>query len=85
MILPDVCEGLNPDQLTVTLKNYGLNTMNINDTIVVGFDLDNTPVAVDTFKLTQNLTSGQTMNYTFSEEIECFTSRTAYHKSLYPY
>jgi hypothetical protein len=66
----DACEGLNPDQLKVTIKNYGLNTMNSNDTIVVGFDLDNNPVAVDTFKLTQNLAPNQSMTYTFPDEID---------------
>jgi hypothetical protein len=34
------CEGLNPDQLTVTIRNYGINSLKINDTIVVGFSFN---------------------------------------------
>jgi hypothetical protein len=65
----DVCEGLNPEQLTVTIRNYGLNTMNTSDTVVVGFDLDETTMTIDTFMLTQNLAHDQSVNYTFTDPV----------------
>ncbi|MBN1414743.1 MAG: T9SS type A sorting domain-containing protein [Bacteroidales bacterium] len=70
------CEGLNPDQVTVTIKNHGINSMKISDTIIVGFGLNSSPVAVDTFQLTQALLPGQTIKHTFAEKIDVLTPAT---------
>ena len=63
------CEGLNPDQVTVTIKNYGINAMKINDTVIAGFNFNNTLFATDTFTLAQALLPGQTIEHTFAENI----------------
>jgi hypothetical protein len=76
------CEGLNPDQVTVTVKNFGINTLKINDTIIVGFDLNNTHVATDTFQLTQNLLPGQTLQHSFTEKVDVLTP-AAYNLEAY--
>jgi hypothetical protein len=67
------CEGLNPDQVKITIKNYGINTMKINDTVIAGFNFNNTLFATDTFKLTQALLPGQTIEHTFAEKIGVLT------------
>jgi len=64
------CEGLNPDEVTVTVKNFGINSLAINDTIIVGFGLNNIPMVTDTFLLTQNLLPGQSVQHTFVEKVD---------------
>ncbi len=63
------CEGLNPQEVTVSIKNYGLNALKTNDTIIVGFDFNNTRIAIDTFRLAAPLLPNQTIQHTFSEKI----------------
>lgn len=70
------CEGLNPDQVTVTVKNFGINSLKVNDTVIVGFSLDEIPLALDTFQLTQNLLPGQTLQHTFAEKVSVLTPAT---------
>jgi hypothetical protein len=66
----DRCQYINPDRLTVTIKNFGINPLKENDTIIVGFNFDQNPVAIDTFKLTAELLPGQTFKHTFNEKVD---------------
>ncbi len=77
-----LCEGLNPEEVTVTIRNYGLNALKTNDTIIVGFDFNNTRIAVDTFRLTAPLLPNQTIQHTFAEKISNL-SPSAYNIRAY--
>jgi hypothetical protein len=66
----DRCQYINPDRLTVTIKNFGINSLKQNDTIIVGFDFNQSVIAIDTFKLTTDLQPGQTIKHTFNEPVD---------------
>jgi hypothetical protein len=62
----DACQFVNPDFLTVTIKNFSVNALKPNDTVMVAFDVNQEQVVIDTFKLTATLAAGQTLQHTFS-------------------
>lgn len=64
------CQHINPDRLTVTIKNLGINPLKQNDTVIVGFDFNRQHMAVDTFMLGADLLPGQTIKHTFSEPVD---------------
>ncbi|MBN2814107.1 MAG: hypothetical protein JXQ80_08525, partial [Bacteroidales bacterium] len=66
----DACQHINPDELKVTIQNFGPNPLMQDDTILVGFSLNNVPKAIDTIRLSSNLNPGQTMNYTFFSSVD---------------
>ncbi len=66
----DACQYVNPDDLTISVKNYGINTLKQNDTIIVGFDFNNEKMAVDTFKLSADLKPGNTVQHTFTTPVD---------------
>jgi hypothetical protein len=78
----DACQYVNPNQLTVTIKNYGINTLRQNDTIIVGFDLNQSHMATDTFRLSADIMPGQTIKHTFAEPIDV-TSPDNYNLTAY--
>ncbi|MBN1788982.1 MAG: T9SS type A sorting domain-containing protein [Bacteroidales bacterium] len=66
----DACQYVNPDELTISIKNFGINTLKQNDTIIVGFDFNDENVTVDTFRLSADLKPGNTMLHTFSSPVD---------------
>jgi len=66
----DRCQYLNPDRMTVTIKNKGNVIMKQNDTIIVGFDVNTQNIAIDTFRLSADLLPGQTIQHTFTEPVD---------------
>ena len=66
----DRCQYINPDRLTVTIKNTGVNPLKQQDTIVVGFNLNQVHMATDTFKLSADLLPGQTIKHTFLKPVD---------------
>ena len=66
----DRCQYLNPDRMTVSIKNKGNVTMFQNDTIIVGFDMNTENIAIDTFRLSADLLPGQTILHTFAELVD---------------
>jgi hypothetical protein len=63
------CQGLNPDEVTVTIKNLGINRLKQNDTIIVGFDFNQAHMETDTFRLSSDLLPGQTIKHTFNTSV----------------
>ena len=64
------CQGLNPDELTVTVKNFGINPLKQNDTIIVGFDFNQNHITTDTFRLAADLLPGESFSHTFAQVID---------------
>ncbi len=67
------CQNLNPDKVTVTIKNFGINSLRQNDTVIVGFDFNHAHLATDTFRLASDLLPGQTMKHTFNTPVDVKT------------
>ncbi|MDP4274964.1 MAG: T9SS type A sorting domain-containing protein, partial [Bacteroidota bacterium] len=72
----NTCPYFNSDKLRVTIKNFGINAMHPGDTIIVGAKIDNLVnvsglkmAVVDTFKLSDSLKIGQTLQYTFKKPL----------------
>ena len=63
------CQGINPDEVTVAIKNMGVNKMKQNDTIIVGFDFNQAHMETDTFRLALDLLPGQTVKHTFNTTV----------------
>ena len=78
----DRCQFINPDRLTVTIKNQGINTLKQNDTIIVGFDFNQEKMAIDTFRLSANLLPGQTVKHTFTTPVDV-TEPGSYNLTAY--
>lgn len=64
------CQGLNPDEVTVTLMNYGINKMKQDDTIIVSFDFNQVHVETDTLMLASDFLPGQTIKHTFNTTVD---------------
>jgi Secretion system C-terminal sorting domain len=65
----NTCQFSSPEQVTVTVKNFGMVTMKQNDTIVVGYEISPVQTDVDTFLLTSDFLPGQSFNYTFDGHV----------------
>lgn len=66
----DACQHVNPDHLTVAVKNYGINPVRQHDTIIVGFILNQEISGVDTIRLQADLIPGTTLQHTFSMPLD---------------
>jgi hypothetical protein len=66
----DRCQYLNPDRVTVTIRNFGINRLKKNDPIIVGFDFNQVPMEKDTFHLAADLLPGQTVKHTFIKPVD---------------
>ncbi|MBN1144584.1 MAG: T9SS type A sorting domain-containing protein [Bacteroidales bacterium] len=66
----DACQHINPDELTVTIKNFGVNPLMQDDTLFVGYSLNAVQREIDTIRLSANLAPGQTMKHTFGSIVD---------------
>lgn len=66
----DACQYINPELMTVTIRNFGINSIDENDTIIAGFDLNHIKVAIDTFHVSGQIHPGQTFQHTFSKPVD---------------
>jgi hypothetical protein len=64
------CQNLNPDRVTVVIRNFGINPVRMNDSIIVGFDLNQVKIATDTFTLGTDLLPGQVVRHTFMNPVD---------------
>ncbi|MBN2213827.1 MAG: T9SS type A sorting domain-containing protein [Bacteroidales bacterium] len=78
----DDCLNEVSDQVTVTLKNFGLNKVNANDTIVLGYVFDGNPAVYDTLVLAGDLDPESTTQFSFPEKIS-FTTARLYQLSVF--
>ena len=66
----DACLYENPDQVSVSVKNYGMNKVTAGDTVLLGYIFEENPAVYDTLFLADDLEPGDTVQYTFSDRIE---------------
>jgi hypothetical protein len=78
----DACQYINPDEVTVTIKNFGINRLEQNDTIIVGFDFNEEQTAIDTFALAEDLLPGETVKHTFNTPVNV-AEPGIYHLTAY--
>ncbi|MFO7656469.1 MAG: T9SS type A sorting domain-containing protein, partial [Bacteroidales bacterium] len=71
----DDCLNEVADEVTVTVKNYGLNKISASDTIVMGYIFDGNEPVYDTLFLASELDPGNTVQFSFSEKISIETAR----------
>jgi hypothetical protein len=71
----DACLNENADQISVSIKNYGLNTISANDTLLVGYLFDGNPSVYDTLLLSEDFEPGDTLQFTFSGSINMSEAR----------
>lgn len=71
----DDCLNEVSDQVTVTVKNFGLNKIRENDTMILGYIFDGNPTVYDTLVLTGDLHPENTMQFSFSERINMTTAK----------
>ena len=73
--LEDDCQYANPDKVTITIKNFGLNKLSANDNIVVGMDFESEEPVIDSFKLAEDFDPGETVEFTFDQTIDIVTPK----------
>ncbi|MCP4311974.1 MAG: T9SS type A sorting domain-containing protein [Bacteroidetes bacterium] len=78
----DGCAQEIGDHVAVTIKNFGLDTLMVGDTIIAGYDIEAGPTVTDTLILTADLLSGSTMPFVFSEPL---TVTSAGSKTIYAF
>lgn len=66
----DRCQYLNPNTVTVQVKNLGVNPVKKNETIMVGYDLNHSHKQTSTFTLASDLLPGQTVKHTFTVPVD---------------
>ncbi len=60
------CQYLNPHNVTVTIRNYGLNAVKKENPVIAGYDFNHVHIVTDTFSLVTDLLPGQYAKHTFS-------------------
>ena len=63
------CQYLNPNKVTVTIRNFGLNPLKKENPVIVGYNFNEMHMETDTFTLANDLLPGQFVKHTFSTSI----------------
>ncbi len=63
------CELLEKTPIDITFMNNGTDTLHIQDTVLIGFDINQELINVDTLILESELYPNNTLNYTFIDSI----------------
>jgi hypothetical protein len=71
------CLNQTGDQVSVYVENYGLNKISAGDTLLMGYKLESQPSVYDTLFLSSDLNPGESVQFTFNEQIE-FLSAGSY-------
>jgi len=70
----DGCAQEIGDHVTVTIRNYSLDTLMAGEVLIVGYDYASEPTVTDTFILDSKLPGGATVPYIFKDQLEITTS-----------
>ncbi len=77
------CELSAAEDITVAIRNYGMNKVLIGDTIMVGVEINTDPVVIDTFVMTKELAVNDTIHQTLTKGFDLYQSGT-YDIKAYP-
>ncbi|MBK8808416.1 MAG: T9SS type A sorting domain-containing protein [Bacteroidales bacterium] len=69
------CELSNDEYVTVTLKNYGLDTLFAGKEIVAGIRFQNDSTLLNTFALASNWLPGAAIQYTYTQAVDMFAAQ----------
>jgi hypothetical protein len=69
----DTCQFSYLNEMHIWVKNYGLNDLSVNDTMIVGFDFESEPAVIDTFLLTSEVVPGDSTLITMSTTFDINT------------
>jgi len=64
------------DHVSVTIRNFGLDTLMVGDTITLGYDFNGKPSVIETFFLESDVLRNGIFQYTFKKFISATTSGT---------
>ncbi len=64
------CQYLNPDSVSVRIRNFGINPLRPGDTLVAAFDFNGSTYALDTLRVEQPVEPGGEMRHTFSRTVD---------------
>jgi hypothetical protein len=68
-VLATACQVEMPKYLQVHIKNYGVRTLAINDTMIVGVRVNRGITVIDTFKLSQAIPAGASIPVTLHKPV----------------
>ncbi|MDA3781029.1 MAG: hypothetical protein PF487_12530, partial [Bacteroidales bacterium] len=63
------CELLEETPINITFKNNGTDTLHVQDTILIGFDVNQETINIDTFVFKEEFYPNDIINYTFIDSI----------------
>ncbi len=78
----DTCQYILPNKIPVYIKNYGITSLNINDTIKAGLDFQSEAPRIETFLLSKKLSPGDSVLYSFKNQVDISTPKV-YHIRAY--
>ncbi|MCG8411592.1 MAG: T9SS type A sorting domain-containing protein, partial [Bacteroidales bacterium] len=83
MLAPEsACENSNNSQVIVRVRNNGLDTINVEDTIPVGYHLIGSSPVMEKIVLTNRLLPDESTIYTFNQPVNV-SNETIYYFSLF--
>lgn len=63
------CQYSNPTKLQLTVKNFGIRDIKVNDSIIIGIQVNNNAVVKDTFKLGSQINKNASQTLTMTKAI----------------
>jgi hypothetical protein len=78
----NACQGVNSTTVTVRVKNYGYNSLKMNDSVIVGVDFQSEPAFIDTLILTSDLVPGDSVDLIVNTNID-ITADGSYNITAY--
>lgn len=64
------CEFGNPENIQVTVQNFGIRDVRLNDSIFIGIKINNNPPVIDTFKITSSaFLKNTTRQFTLTKKV----------------
>ncbi len=70
------CDFANTGQVTVSVKNFGLNIVKAQDSVVIGMDFNGEAPFIDTLAFTSDLAPGDSTQFTLDKLIDIDTPDT---------
>lgn len=66
----DACQFVNPENISFTVKNFGVRSMRTGDTIVIGMNITNNESLIDTFVLSDELPVNDSLTLKLNKKVD---------------
>lgn len=80
----DACQFVNPENISFTVKNFGVRSMKTGDTIVAGMNITNNESVIDTFVLADELPVNDSVTLKFNKKAD-LTQAGLYDVAVYTF